>query len=65
MYEEALQAIFVLQLERYSHVQAHHNPENQGKLRWECLEFWPIQVISWLCVLSLHYLKFIFSIHWF
>lgn len=43
-YEEAMQAIFSLQLDRYSHVQPHHNPENQGKLRWECLEMWPLQV---------------------
>ena len=42
-YEEAMQAIFGLQLERYSHVQPHGNPES-GKVRWECLEMWPMQV---------------------
>lgn len=40
--EEAMQAMFGLQLERFSHVQPHRNPEN-GKLRWECLEMWPMQ----------------------
>ena len=42
-YEEAMQAMFGLQLERYSHVQPHRNPES-GKLRWECFELWPLQV---------------------
>lgn len=41
-YEESMQAIFGLQLERYSHVQPHRNP-GSGKLRWECLEMWPMQ----------------------
>lgn len=43
-YEEAMQAIFGLQLERFSHVQPHRNPEND-KVRWECLEMWPMKVL--------------------
>ena len=43
-YEEAMQAIFGLQLERYTHVQPHRHPET-GKLRWECIEMWPMQVL--------------------
>ncbi len=42
-YEEAVQAIFQLQLERYCHTQAHHNPDKEGQMRWECIEMWPIQ----------------------
>lgn len=44
-YEEAMQAIFSLQLDRYSHVQPHRHPET-GKMRWECIEMWPMQVLS-------------------
>lgn len=42
-YEDAMQAIYNLQLDRYSHVQPHRNPET-GRLRWECIEMWPMQV---------------------
>ncbi|DBA80660.1 TPA: hypothetical protein ACH3X1_007904 [Trebouxia sp. C0004] len=42
-YEDAVQAIFHLQLERYCHTQAHHNPEKGGAMRWECIEMWPMQ----------------------
>lgn len=43
-YEEAMQAIFGLQLDRYTYVQPHRHPET-GKLRWECIEMWPMQVL--------------------
>ena len=43
-YEEAVQAIFGLQLDRYSHFQPHRNPET-GKLWWECIAMWPMQVM--------------------
>ena len=42
-YDEAMQAIFGLQLDRYCHVQPHRHPEN-NTMRWECIEMWPLQV---------------------
>ncbi len=53
-YEDAVQAIFHLQLERYCHTQAHHNPEKGGAMRWECIEMWPMQVSHThiACILS-------------
>ena len=45
-YEEAMEAVFSLQLDQYSHVQYYETPQTAGQLkrRWDLIELWPLQV---------------------
>lgn len=43
-YEEAVNAIFVLQVASHRHTQPHQT--HNGSVRWEIIEMWPMQVVS-------------------
>lgn len=41
-YEEAVNAVFVLQVDCHRHTQPRQT--HQGSVRWEMMEMWPMQV---------------------
>ena len=45
-YEEAMEAVFRLQADQYSHVQYYEAPRTVGqpRRRWYLIELWPLQV---------------------
>ena len=42
-YADAVNAIFVLQVDCHRHTQPH--AQQEGKVRWEMIEMWPMQVV--------------------
>ena len=59
-YDEAVTAIFVLQVDCHRHVQPH--AKHNGKVRWEMIEMWPMQVsILQMCSLLDMMLCFLIS----
>lgn len=43
VYEEALDAIFILKVDCHRHEQCHISQED-GSIKWAALEMWPMQV---------------------